>query len=66
MSYPVVTLAPGENAFEMPPTQGVAHIVVQLQSLFDGSEATIDRDEPYTMGATVTIDADGSLNIELH
>ncbi|THG33939.1 hypothetical protein E6C70_10925 [Glaciibacter flavus] len=63
---PVVTLVPDDTAFQMPETPGTAHVVVGVQSLFDGDDSTVDRDEPFTMGASVTIAADGTLNIQLH
>lgn len=65
VSNPVVTLVPGETAFEMPPTQGVVHLVVEVQSLFDGSLETVDRDETYQVGLLVTVRTDGSLAIQL-
>jgi hypothetical protein len=64
--YPDVTLAAGESAFEMPDTTGQAHILVDVQSLFDGDLTTRDEDVPFAIGLTVTIRGDGSIAIQLH
>jgi len=65
-SFPVVTLAAGQNTFEMPPTVGKAHIVVDVRSLFDGELTTRDEDVPFTVALSVTIRPDGALAIQLH
>jgi hypothetical protein len=64
--YPPVTLVAGEATFDMPDTGGRAHIVVEVQSLFDGEVSTRDEDVPFAIGLTVTVNAGGSLNIQLH
>lgn len=64
--YPDVVLTPGETTFDMPDSPGLAHIVVQVQSLFDGEEFTRDEDVPFTIGLSVTIRPDGALAIQLH
>lgn len=64
--YPPVTLTPGQGTFEMPDTGGLAHIVVEVQSLFDGEVSTRDEDVPFAVGLTVGVNADRSLNIQLH
>lgn len=64
--YPTVTLTPGESRFEMPTTDGQAHITVRVQSLFDGSIETRDEDVPFSMGLSVAIQPDGALAIQLH
>jgi hypothetical protein len=65
VAYPKVTIAADDEAFRMPPADGIAHIVVQIQSLFDAEESTLERDETYTMSATIVIGADDTLNIRL-
>jgi len=65
VSNPVVTLAPGETAFEMPPTEGVAHISVELQSLFDGDFYTLEEDRPFLLSLIASIRPDGSIAIQL-
>lgn len=64
--YPTVTLTPGENTFEMPQTPAVAHVQVEVQSLFDGEVETLDQDEPFSVALSVNITPSGSLAIKLH
>ncbi len=56
VEYPVMTLAPsGEVAtWKVPRTAGVAHIVVDVQSLFDGSISTTDEDVDFFVAYNVT------------
>lgn len=63
--YPEVALTGGENSFDMPDTPGQAHIVVEVQSLYDGDRDTRDEDVPFSVGLSVTIQSDGSLAIQL-
>lgn len=63
--YPEVALTGGESSFDMPATTGQAHIVVDVQSLFDGDLSTRDEDVPFSVGISVTIQPDGSLAIQL-
>jgi hypothetical protein len=64
--YPVVALTAGATTFEMADTPGQAHIVVKVQSLFDGDVVTKDEDVPFTVALSVTVKPDGSLAIQLH
>lgn len=66
IEYPVVTLAATDSNFEMPQTPGVAHVQVEVQSLFDGEVSTLDQDEPFSMGLTVTLSPSGQPQIVLH
>jgi hypothetical protein len=63
--YPEVALTPGESSFDMPATTGQAHIVVEVQSLYDGDLRTRDEDVPFEVGMSVKIQPDGSLAIQL-
>lgn len=65
VSSPEVTLAPGESAFVMPATPGVARITVEVQSLFDGSFSTLEQDEGFTLALDATVRPDGSISIQL-
>ncbi len=65
VTSPVVTLVPGETAFEMPPTEGVAHVSVEVQSLFDGEFSQVEEDRPFTLALTASIRPDGSIAIQL-
>ena len=64
--YPTVTLAAGQTTFDMPPTPGVAHISVEVQSLFDGDISTRDEDVDFEVDLSVMVNGDGSLVIQLH
>lgn len=64
-AYPIVTLTPGTDAFEMAPTAGVAHLSVDLQSLFDGDLYTLEEDETFTLALDARIKADGSISVQL-
>ena len=52
VTYPAVTLTadvvPGQ--WTMPLTPGVAHLVVDVKSLFDGSVSTLDADAGFELG----------------
>ncbi|MBT2497696.1 hypothetical protein J7E25_01160 [Agromyces sp. ISL-38] len=65
VSTPVVVLTPGESSFEMPPTEGVAHMTVDVQSLFDGDFFTLEEDRPFTLALTAVIKPDGNIAIQL-
>lgn len=65
ITYPAVTLTAGETAFEMPPTEGVAHISVEVQSLFDGDLEQVEEDRPFMLALTASIRPDGSIAIQL-
>ena len=65
-AYPPVTLTAGELSFEMVATDGLAHIVVEVQSLFDGDINIRDEDVPFTMGLSVVVQPSGALAIQLH
>lgn len=65
-AYPPVTLTAGELSFEMVATEGQAHIVVEVQSLFDGDISIRDEDVPFSMGLSVVVQPSGALAIQLH
>ena len=60
-TYPVVTLAPDGLAatWRVPPTPATAHLVVEVQSLFDGSISTFDADVPFTVQYQVIVQQNG-------
>ena len=47
------------------PTEGVAHISVEAQDLFDGHFYTLEEDRPFTLALAATINPDGSIAIQL-
>ena len=64
--YPPVSLGAGEAGFEMLDTVGQAHIVVEVQSLFDGEMTTRDENVEFVIGLSVAIQSNGALAIQLH
>jgi hypothetical protein len=65
--YPDVTIVPGDEqgTWLVPNTSGAAHLVVDVQSLFDGSISTFDEDVAFTVSYLITLLPDGELYIEL-
>jgi hypothetical protein len=55
--YPQITLAAGNqpNTWVVPPTDGDAHLIVDVKSLFDGTISTFDEDVPFTASYAVAI-----------
>lgn len=66
VTNPKVTLSAGDNGFVMPPSPGVVHLNVEVQSLYDGSTSTLSKDVEYDVALVVQIRDDGSLAIQLH
>lgn len=64
--YPPVSLAAGATGFEMADTVGQAHIVVEVQSLFDGEITTRDENVEFVIALSVAIQSNGALAIQLH
>jgi hypothetical protein len=60
--YPVVTIEPlGETgSWQVPDTPAMAHLVVKVRSIFDGSISTFDQDIPFSVKYLITFGADGS------
>ncbi len=62
-TYPTVTLVPDGAGWAMPPAEAVAHISVDIRSLFDGSVRTVEEDVPFGLDAEITVLPDGSASI---
>lgn len=62
---PVVRLegAGDDEHWTIPAVPATAHLKVDVQSLYDGSTSTFDKDVPFTIQATVGIDAAGNITI---
>jgi hypothetical protein len=65
VDYPDVTLVPDGRVatWRMPLTAGTAHLVVDIQSIFDGSVTTYDRDVPFTVEYEVVVLPDGEPSV---
>lgn len=65
VTQPAVTLEPDGEGWRIPPTPAVAHVVVDIQSLYDGSVQHVDEDVPFGVTGTITVDPDGVASIEV-
>ncbi len=66
-SYPEVTIEPGNDpgTWIVPETQALAHLTVDVRSLFDGTVSTFDEDVPFAIYWVMTFDGN-SINIQQH
>lgn len=62
-TQPTVDVKPDGAEWKIPPAQAVAHIEVDIQSLFDGSISHVSEDVPFIVTGTITILPDGSATI---
>jgi len=60
---PQVTVEPDGSSWMIPATDAVAHIEVDIRSLFDGSIEHVSEDVPFQVNGTITILPDGSASI---
>ena len=60
---PTVDVKPDGAEWTIPAAQAVAHIEVDVQSLFDGSISHVSEDVPFLVTGTITILPDGSATI---
>jgi hypothetical protein len=65
VSDPSVTIGPDGNSgrWLVPTATGQAHLIVKVQSLFDGSISTFDSNVPFDVSYTIEIAADDHLTI---
>lgn len=64
-TQPEVTVAPDGGYWKIPPTDAVAHVEVEIQSLFDGSIDQVSEDVPFQVNGTIVILPDGSASIRV-
>lgn len=64
VTYPKIDIAPGgvEGTWLVPETDGTAHLVVKVRSIFDGTLSTFDSDVPFTVSYDITF-PNGQLSI---
>jgi hypothetical protein len=65
VEYPEIRVEPGPEfgTWLIPAAAAQAHLVVDVQSLFDGSVSTFDEDVPFDVGYTATIRSETELLI---
>ena len=64
--YPDIRIEAG-GEFEtwvVPTTSGTAHLVVEVQSLFDGSVSTFDEDVPFDVDYLIAFTGPSTITIE--
>ncbi|WP_194762291.1 hypothetical protein [Microbacterium sp. UFMG61] len=64
-AQPQVTVTPDGGHWRIPPTDAVAHVEVEIRSLFDGRVQAIAEDVPFQVNGSVTILPDGSASIRV-
>lgn len=64
-AQPSVTVEPSGAHWMIPPTDAVAHIEVDIQSLYDGSVEHVSEDVPFRIDGSITILPDGSASIRV-
>ncbi|WP_350350814.1 hypothetical protein ABS642_15590 [Microbacterium sp. A8/3-1] len=64
-TQPQVTVAPDGGNWQIPTTDAVAHVEVEIQSLFDGSVEPVSEDVPFQVNGTITILPDGTASIRV-
>jgi hypothetical protein len=62
---PTVTVEADGAQWRIPPAEGVAHIEVDIRSLFDGSIQHVSEDIPFPVNGTISILPDGSASIRV-
>ncbi|HWK77833.1 hypothetical protein [Microbacterium sp.] len=64
-TQPTVTVEPDGGHWMIPPADAVAHIEVDIRSLYDGSVEHVSEDVPFRVDGTITILSDGSASIRV-
>lgn len=61
--HPKVAVEPDGADWTIPATEAVAHIEVDIRSLFDGSVRHVSEDVPFLLTGAITVQPDGSASI---
>lgn len=64
-TQPHVMVAPEGGQWQIPPTNAVAHVDVEIRSLFDGSTEELSENVPFQLNGTIAILPDGSASIRI-
>lgn len=65
VTQPTIALEPAGANWAIPRTEAVAHIRVDIRSLFDGSVRRVDEDVPFLFTGMIEILPDGTAAIEI-
>lgn len=63
IEQPVVSLSPEGAGWTIGSTPALAHIEVDIRSLFDGSVRSVSEDVPFALTAAITVLPDGTVSI---
>ncbi|WP_372969607.1 hypothetical protein [Microbacterium sp.] len=64
-TQPPVSVVPDGGQWKIPPTDAVAHVQVEIQSLFDGSVEPVSEDVEFQVNGSITILPDGKVSIRV-
>lgn len=64
-TQPTVTVVPEDGHWQIPATDAVAHVEVEIKSLFDGRVQAISEDVPFQVNGSITILPDGTASIRV-
>ena len=62
---PEVSIVPDGANWAIERVPAVAHIKVDIQSIFDGKVRTLDEAVPFFIGGTITMLPDGTASIQI-
>ncbi|AOX46026.1 MULTISPECIES: hypothetical protein [unclassified Microbacterium] len=63
VEQPVVTVVPDGAGWRIPSAKAVAHIRVDIRSIFDGSVRSVEEDVPFRVDGAITVLPDGTASI---
>ncbi len=64
-TQPTIALEPDGAGWAIPRAEAVAHIQVDIQSIYDGSVREVDVDVPFFLTGTISMLPDGSASIQV-
>ena len=64
-TQPTVTVTPDDDGWQIPPTDAVAHLDVDVRSLFDGAVEPMSEDVPFQVNGTIVILPNGTASIRI-
>lgn len=64
-TQPRITVAPDGGQWQIPTTDAVAHVDVEIKSLFDGRTEPLSEDVPFQLTGTIAILPDGTASIRV-
>lgn len=63
ITQPIVSVVPDGAGWRIPPADAVAHIEVDIRSLFDGSVDAVAADVPFVVTGSISVQPDGTASI---